>query len=260
MTNKYLSIGLVNMRQNLTYFSDFAFSTIFIMVILYVYSYFWRAVYTTTPVQGYTIIQMLWYLVFTEALVVSPRPIVETITNEVQNGEIVVHLIRPYNYILHHYAFYMSGTLLKFPFYIAGGALVVTLTTGTITIIPAGILPLIISALLSFTLSYVILATIGLLAFWTEDARPIEYITSKLVFILGGMLVPIDIFPQWIQNISQYLPFIGIAYLPAKLALNYTHILAAKTMLLQIFWIGIITIILFFVYKKGVKKVVINGG
>ena len=182
------------------------------------------------------------------------------ITDEVQNGDIAVHLTRPYHYVLHHYAVYLSGTILKFPLYIIGGAFIVILTTGTITINPAGIPLLLLSALLSFTLSYVILATVGLLAFWTEDARPIEYIVSKLVFILGGMLVPIDIFPQWIQTISHYLPFIGIAYAPARLALNYTHTLALETILLQIFWIMIIAILLFFVYNKGVKKVVMNGG
>lgn len=52
------------------------------------------------------------------------------------------------------------------------------------------------------------MALIGLAAFLVEETNSFELIYQKAVFILGGMLLPLDMFPEWLQRIARLLPFL----------------------------------------------------
>jgi ABC-2 type transport system permease protein len=40
---------------------------------------------------------------------------------------------------------------------------------------------------------------------------------QKLVFLLGGMLLPLQPFPAWLERVAWVLPFWTMAYAPAQL-------------------------------------------
>ena len=48
---------------------------------------------------------------------------------------------------------------------------------------------------------------VGLTAFWVEDTQPAEWIYSKLVITVGGLFLPLDLFPDWLATIARALPF-----------------------------------------------------
>ncbi|CAM3944728.1 ABC-2 family transporter protein [Alicyclobacillus pomorum] len=61
---------------------------------------------------------------------------------------------------------------------------------------------------------------ICLLLFWIEDGRGLDLILSRLVMILGGMMIPLPLFPAWLGNICEWLPFQAVAYLLAMLGIS----------------------------------------
>ncbi len=43
----------------------------------------------------------------------------------------------------------------------------------------------------------------------------------KAVFILGGMIIPLELLPDGLQRFAMFLPFRAMAYAPARLAAGF---------------------------------------
>jgi len=86
------------------------------------------------------------------------------------------------------------------------------------------------------------------------------WIYQKLAFMLGGMLIPLDFYPAWLQVIAKALPFSSITYGPARLFVTPTIELFMSVMSLQIVWIVILALLLTSAYRRGVAHLTVNGG
>nr|MCU0494697.1 ABC-2 family transporter protein [Chloroflexaceae bacterium] len=107
---------------------------------------------------------------------------------------------------------------------------------------------------------FCITAFIGLLAFVTEDVAAFEWIYSKLLFLLGGLLIPLDFFPGWLQAIAKATPFAAAIYGPARLFVEPDLLRFATLLLAQLGWLAALAVLLALVYRQGVARININGG
>ena len=60
-------------------------------------------------------------------------------------------------------------------------------------------------------------------AFWLRDARSTWFLYQKLVFLLGGMLLPLEFLPTGLGDVARALPFAAMAYAPARLASGHVE-------------------------------------
>jgi len=112
----------------------------------------------------------------------------------------------------------------------------------------------------AWILHFCVTAMIGLSAFLVEDVSAFMWIYQKLAFIFGGMLIPLDFYPGWLQAISKALPFASITYGPARLFVTPTPELFINVMTLQILWIVALSLALTFAFRRGVAYLTVNGG
>ena len=125
---------------------------------------------------------------------------------------------------------------------------------------PEGLLVALPAILGAWILHFCVAVMIGLLAFVSEDVSAYMWIYQKLAFVFGGMLIPLDFYPGWLQTIARALPFSSITYGPARLFVTPTTELFISVMTLQIVWIVILTLLLTFAYRRGVAYLTVNGG
>jgi len=78
--------------------------------------------------------------------------------------------------------------------------------------------------------------------------------------IFGGVIVPIALFPDYLQNIANYLPFSQLYYGAARLMVNFEMSLFKQFILIQLAWILIFALLSSYLFKKGIKNVSVNGG
>ena len=100
---------------------------------------------------------------------------------------------------------------------------------------------------------------IGLFSFYIEDSHPFYWLYSKVILVLGTLL-PLEYFPTFIQGILKYLPSYVVAYGPAKLFVDFSSLDAIKILGAQIIYLIISYLLCTFIYKKGVRKLNVNGG
>jgi len=257
---KYFSIAKINLLNALAYMSAALSRAIFIGIIIFVFVHLWRAIYQTKPlVEGFTIAMMIWYLLFAESIVTSETRVTKTIAQDVQSGVIAYHLNKPFHYVWYQYFTFLGDALLKFFTTFAVGSAVAYVMVGGFNFNFNYLIFILIVGFFGLSLNYLMNLSLGLFAFWLEDVEGLAFILHKFVFIIGGMLVPLDVFPSWIQW-TKWLPFSYVAYHPAKLFVMFNLKTFINVLAGQLVYIVALFALCFIIFHYGAKKVSIHGG
>lgn len=258
---KYFVITKVSVINSIAYrantISRFCFYTLFI----YVFMNLWRAIYQGGNVHGYTLTQMLWYLIMTEFISFScSSSIFNVMNDDVKSGAIAYQLGRPMHYVFYQFANSVGQILMNAVSFGGFATLLGFIFAGSLHSFTLAELPaLLLSIVLSITLNYFFLMLIGLSAFVMEDNFAIYLIYQKLSFMLG-MFLPIEFLPGWVQTIAKNLPFSYVHWAPAKLFVNYSPELAMELIPRQAAWTVVSILAVLLSYRKIVRHLQVNGG
>jgi ABC-2 type transport system permease protein len=259
--SKYSAITRINLQNNLAYVGELAYRSIFMVVILYVFVQLWRTTFGAVGserIAGLSLSDTVWYLVMTETIMLSKIRFAGKIAEEVRDGSLAYTVGRPYSYLLYHFFYGIGDTLLRLAINFTAGSILVTLLIGPM---PASNLPAVfVAVMLAVVLDFCVNGLIGLLAFFTEDIESFVLIYNKVLFILGGMMIPLDFFPGWLRDVSLALPFNYTVYAPARLFVQFgwnrwLSVIAAQTL-----WIAVFMLLLGLMFRWGMRRVSINGG
>ena len=125
----------------------------------------------------------------------------------------------------------------------------------------AGLLWLPLSLVLAIALSGVIWYIAAASAFWSESALGPMNAVVFVHTVLGGVVVPLDFYPGWLQIVCDALPFRGALYTPvalltgqldsAEIAFGLGH---------QVVWLVLCVGLARAIERRGVRRMVIHGG
>jgi len=259
---KYWAIFQTQLSNSFAYPGDLASRGLSMLIFMWVFIHLWQATYRSLgqgSIAGLTLRDTLWYLMLTETIVLSKPRLSTTIAQAVRDGSIAYLLNKPYNFILYQISVGLGDSLLRMLFNALAGGTLIWLTTGPPPD-PRGWPLVLVAMLAAWLIDFCIAAMIGLAAFVTEDVSALEWIYSKLQFILGGLLIPLDFFPGWLRTITQALPFAYTVYGPARLFVTPSLGAFAALLLAQVAWLAVLGGLLAVLYCKGVAWLSINGG
>lgn len=260
---KYGSITLTNIQNQLAYVWDAVGRAVFIILILYIFVQLWSSVYASRgggEIAGLTLTATIWYFLVAEMIEIGKFRHDQQISDEVKDGTIAYAMTRPYNYLVYHFFNGLGETLVKMVLIFLLGLPVVWLNVGGLSISWSTLPAVGLILLLALVLDFVMSSSIGLLAFVTEDTFSFRLIYQKLIFILGGLLIPVDFLPEWLQVIARILPFSQMTYAPAKLFVAWSAAQFWWVLMMQIFWIGVMGWLLRRQYRWAIRRLEVNGG
>lgn len=249
--------------DRLAYPLELLYANIFILLITFVMSQIWVVVFANNPeklIAGFSFEAMVWYVFMTELILTSQPQIILTLGEEIKSGNVAYILTKPYSFMAYYFHFSFGRTLVTMLIKVFFGMAVLSWFVALSNITFFTILATIIAVILALVLNFMIAGSISLFAFWLEDVRSMRFIYQKIVFIFGGLLFPIDIYPEFLRNIIHYLPFEGILYGPAKTLVNFDFVYWQILVVKQVVWILVFLIIIKIIYARGIKKVNLNGG
>jgi ABC-2 type transport system permease protein len=258
---KYAAITRINLQSNLAYIGEFAYRSIFMVLILYVFVQLWRTTYSvvgTDQIAGLTLADTVWYLVMTETIMLSKIRFAGKVAEEVRDGSLAYTVSRPYSYLLYHFFHGIGDTLLRMVINFLAGGILVTLLVGPLP--PTNLFAVFVTVMLAIILDFCFNGLIGLMAFFTEDVDSWSLIYQKILFILGGMMIPLDFMPAWLRDLSLALPFNYTIYAPARLFVKFDWASFASVAANQLLWIVVFAVVLSLMFRWGMRRVSINGG
>ena len=100
---KYLYIYKSTLIENLTYIYNILIGFIYFFIIMIVLMNLWQYIYEdpSNMINGYTLNQMMWYVLITEALWYATKNKVLTneVSQDIRTGDVAYKINKPYNYI-----------------------------------------------------------------------------------------------------------------------------------------------------------------
>jgi ABC-2 type transport system permease protein len=198
-----------------------------------------------------------------------PWNVDQEIAEKIQTGDVAYELLRP----LDLYAFWYFRTL---AFRCAGTTLrLIPMVVFAMLLLPAVGLDAWALAppapgqgwlfALSMTITVLLATAITMLTHislvWTISGEGFNRLMPGLSAILSGMIVPLPLYPEWLQPLLNWQPFRGLCDVPYRI---YTGNIAAADAMpeiaQQLMWVVLIVGFGYWLLNVGTRRVVVQGG
>ena len=107
--------------------------------------------------------------------------------------------------------------------------------------------------------SMVVLMTISLL--WTISGEGLYRLAAPMIFFFSGIVIPIPMFPDWMQLPLNILPFRGLIDTPFRIYMGvFTGQVAVFSILQQLVWMVALVFLGRMILARGLRRLVVQGG
>jgi ABC-2 type transport system permease protein len=247
------------MRRVLAERSGLAVSLAFYVVVMSVLAGLWRAAAESRggSIAGYTAVALTWYAATTEAttLTLTAR-MIDDIGSDIGSGAVAAELLRPASVLGVRVVSELGRALPRLAALCAAGVVLATLAVGA----PPSLLGLLLAApslVLATACNVVAQHAFAGVAFWLRNAGSTWFLYQKLVFLVGGMLIPLEVLPGWLHRVASVLPFQAMAYAPARLASGHVEPLLLAQ---QVGWLVVLSLGAMAVFRAGERRLQVVGG
>lgn len=261
---KYAVIYRSVLMENLQYAANVAMGFFTYFVFIYIYIKLWGYMYRSPEelIVGYAKEQMIWYVMMTEMLFFGSNAnvVAGEIAGDIRGGNIAYLMNKPYHYTLYILTKYSGDWSVRLPMYAAlavmiGAAMVGPLPHFRLITVPV----MVLCVILGITINAVFKLCISLFSFWIEDTAPFQWLYNKLILVVG-ILFPVEIFPKTLQPLLKMTPIYTVCYGPAKLIVDFSLEKCAEIFMAQAVYLAVGVGLMFLIYRKGVRKLYVNGG
>lgn len=236
-----------------------AVTIVFYVLVTVVLASLWRAAAGANggSVAGYSVVAITWYVAMTEATTVSMRQrLISDVGRDIGSGAIAVELLRPAPVLGVRLAGELGHVLPRLAACVVTGGVLSTIAAGPPP--EAAALALAVPSLvLAVACNLAAQFAFAGAAFWLRDAGSAWFLYQKLVFILGGMLIPLEALPDWLHRVASVLPFRAMSYTPARLASgHFEPVLLVE----QLGWLVVLLAGAAAIFRAGERRLQVVGG
>lgn len=231
------------------------FSSLLIAVISATLGFLWIAALPDgQSIEGYDAVMMVWYIAIAEAVVngVDQRLMVR-IGEDLRHGEITIELLRPVTVVWMLLARELGRAVARFALSLPACCIVAWLLAGA----PPSwwaLATLAVTGPLAVLVQMLIVVAASSSALWLGDTTAAWFVLQKLVFLAGGMLLPLEFWPGLAGDVLMVLPWASTAYVPAHAAVAFDASRLAWLVVLQVAWAGLLAVGTTAVWARGERR------
>ncbi len=210
---------------------------IFLGLTLFIFSQLWVALKESSVT--FSALQprdFVWYLMLTELVVLSTPRVFFAVQEEITSGAFDVRILKPFPPPLIYFAGACGELLVRLALMLVVGTVVTYAIVGAPPSDCLGLLegyllvPFACVVLLLFYLA------IGLTSGWIHDTIPLTWVFNKSMFTLGGLMVPLLLFPDILRFFAYATPFPALLYLVARGVFGSSVAGFLTALLALVFW------------------------
>lgn len=210
-----LRIGLSEMVAYRTEFLVWTLTTNMPLIMLAV----WHAVAREAPVGRFGTSEFAAYYLATMAVrLLAGNWVFWELNLEVRNGTLATRMLRPLHPLLVHSALQASALPLRAVVVAPIAAVLWHVSQVPLGVAhPGGAVAFVASLLGAFVLQFNVMVGLALCALWMESAIGLMEVYLAVSSLLGGYLVPLELFPHWAEALGRALPFASTLAFPVEL-------------------------------------------
>ena len=246
----------------------FAISLLIDPIVLLINISLFTSIYTynnTQNILGYSLSQMIWYFAGTSFIWYLTFNFADhNISDGILSGDISVLLLKPVSVMKVELAEALALRTTGLFFEFIPSLILYSLIYFPDFLSIFSLLRFLLVIVFAFSINFLLNFLIGISAFVIKSNFSLQSLKTAVVGLLAGAYFPIDFFPDFIQNIINYLPFQYIFYVPIQVFLNKspTNSLEGfmKIILIMLFWTILLYILCKVLWSKAVKRFCAAGG
>ena len=248
-------------RERARYPGDALGSSVFLGLLLFTFTQLWTTAAHGGRIGAYAPAQLVLYLLVAELVTLAPGAVHVSIGARVRSGDLATDLLRPVDWIAWELARSAGSSVVRMATLLAVGAPALVLLVGMPRLDPRGVaVGLLVLVPLAVLLESCIRVLVGLLAFWFEESTPFYWIWQKLSFTLGGLMLPLDLYPEWLRSVASCLPVASILFAPARAVVAYDARETIVAILTLCAWLAVAWLTLGLAYGRASRRLQLNGG
>lgn len=112
-----------------------------------------------------------------------------------------------------------------------------------------------VSVFLAWVLSFLVQALFGMIAFWLDQSQGLYGVWFATWSLLSGYVAPMDVLPDAIRPVVDWLPFRGMLAVPVELLGGFlTWREALPEIGVQLGWVVALTALAVFTWRRGLRR------
>jgi ABC-2 type transport system permease protein len=193
------------------------------------------------------------YIGITEWVALSVVGIQLRLEDDIRGGALEPYLLRPKSYLLQRVAPAMGESMVRLVALGVAGLAAMAMS-GRALPAPEAWPALLLLGILGCVVGTLLYVLVGLAAFWTRRVMPAMLIVQKLSFLLGGLVAPISLYPDWLFGFAAATPFgahlywVGVQVLTPSVRLFW-----------QVLWTTLLGALCALVWRAGLRKALREG-
>lgn len=254
----YLAAARLAARNQASGRSEAIGRAVFLGALLVIFSQLWRHV----PLEGSgtDAKTLLWYLAVTEWVLLSVPPVHTDLERDLRSGDIAYMLPRPVSYLGFRVAESLGIVAVRLAILGVVAAGLAFVLAGGLPAHPEGLLGAAALGVLATALGVVAGAAIGSTATWVVDVSPVYWIWQKAAFVLGGLVLPLHLYPGWLQALAKWTPFSAYLNGPARSLFSPAADAVLATGLVLVGWIAVFGLLATWLHRRSLRILDVNGG
>lgn len=222
----FAQIVSLEARKSMSYRVAFWAHAIGTLVVGFVIPYFlWQSIYQTRDVQvigGYTFEAMVLYYILAALLgrVVRGPNLGLTVANEIYQGGLTKYCVYPTRYRLFKYAQHLGQLAPQLVLMAVIGAPFLLWLGGADRFSLVSLLQSLVLIGLANGFYFLMSWPVHALAFWADNIWSLAVLLQLATQLLGGVLLPVDLFPEWAYRALLWTPFPHLFFTPVRTLLG----------------------------------------
>lgn len=256
----FAQVASVEARKLMSYRGDFWVSAAATFLVELAVAYFlWLAVFAESGRQsigGFSFGGMVLYyiLVILLAKVVRGNERQLSMGQDIYEGSLTRYLLYPAPYFGMKYAEHLGGLVpAAVQLVLFGGASAVLFGPSAVaSLSAAGALAALPALAAANLLYFLMLYTIQGVAFWADNVWTLNVMLRFVTSMLGGLLLPLTVFPAWARQVLELSPFPYLFYFPVMTLLGRLDPAEwARGLTVALLWCAVLALTARTVWRRG---------
>lgn len=217
----------------------------------------WLSLAKDGPVGGYTAGDFIaYYLLSFYLRQMTSVWVAWELDYEIRHGDLSVKLLHPMNPIHEYVSFNLADKILRGILFTPILLIVPLLVPGvTLAVTPVNVALFALALTGAWLLRYLSQYTLGLFSFWFSQATALSDVFWMLLLLFGGGVAPLELLPQPLQAIANYLPFRFMIAFPIQIMMGQLSAgQIAVGFAATVGWTLIFYLAYWIVWRKGIRQ------
>ena len=217
----------------------------------------WYSLAEDGPIAGYSQTDFVsYYLLMTWVRQMTNVWVIYELDYEIRHGDLSAKLLHPINPIHDYLSSHISDKIFRFVVMLPLAFLAwLVFPTVHYDVNPGTLVLFIVTLVVAFVMRFVSQYTFGILAFWISEATTLNDIWFAASMMLGGIVAPLDLFPEQVRVIANYLPFRFMLSFPVEIVSGrLTPTELATGVMMTVVWLVFFLAVYRWLWVKGIKQ------